>query len=277
VTLESSRSGGNGPPSPARSCNDAAVPLLPGAEPFTFPGGAIGVLLCHGFTGTPHSLRPWGECLAAAGLAVSCPRLPGHGTRWQEANLTTWEDWYAEVERAFQALRADCDAVFLMGLSMGATLALRLAEEHGADVAGLVLVNPSLTSERPEVRLLPVLSRLRGSAKAIGNDVKKPGVQELAYDRTPLKAAYEMSKMWRVVRADLGKVHQPLLVFRSREDHVVEPVSTRLLLDRVSSEDVDERILEDSYHVATLDNDAPAIFSGSLAFVRDHAPAATGG
>ena len=73
------------------------MPVLPGAEPFTHDGGSTGVLLCHGFTGSPKSMRPWAEYLAAEGLSVSLPRLPGHGTRWQDANTVTWRDWYSAM------------------------------------------------------------------------------------------------------------------------------------------------------------------------------------
>ncbi len=71
--------------------------VLPGAEPFSHDGGTVGVVLCHGFTGTPQSLRAWAEALAAAGHSVRLPRLPGHGTTWPEMNTTTWRDWYGEV------------------------------------------------------------------------------------------------------------------------------------------------------------------------------------
>src|SRR5579859_1859428 len=105
--------------------------LLPGAEPFeAAPGGAygrVGVLLCHGFTGSPQSLRPWARHLAEAGFRVSLPLLPGHGTRWKDLQSTTWQDWYAEVDKALRVLREDCDSVFVAGLSMGGGLALRLA------------------------------------------------------------------------------------------------------------------------------------------------------
>jgi carboxylesterase len=244
---------------------------MPGAEPFAADGGPVGVLLCHGFTGTPQSLRAWAEQLAAAGFAVELPRLPGHGTRWPDLNATGWPDWYGEVERAFDRLRQRCAQVFVAGLSMGGTLALRLAEQRGAEVAGLVLVNPSLATERWDARLLlPLLHRVVPSFPGIASDIKKPGVTELAYDRTPLRAAYSLSKLWAVTRADLGRVSAPILVFRSREDHVVEPLSGRLLQAGCRSCPVDERVLPDSYHVATLDNDAPTIFAGSVEWIRAH-------
>ena len=241
---------------------------MPGAEPFHHEGGRTGALLVHGFTGTPQSLRDWGQHLADAGLSVALPRLPGHGTTVDEANLTHWEDWYAEIERHLALLRERCDDVFVMGLSMGGTLSIRLAEEHGDEVAGLVLVNPSLLTKRPDRFLLPVLRWVKPTWPGIASDIKKPGVTELAYDKVPVKAAYQLSRLWVTTRGDLGKVDQPLLVLRSTEDHVVEPDSARMLLEKVSSNDVTEVLLDDSYHVATLDNDAPMIFERSLEFVR---------
>jgi carboxylesterase len=244
------------------------MPLMPGAEPFRHDGGPVGALLCHGFTGTPQSLRPWAEHLAAADLTVRLPRLPGHGTSVAEANLTTWNDWYAELERNFLELSRECEQVFVMGLSMGGTLALRLAEVHGGSISGLVLVNPSLLTKRPDRFLLPALRLVVPSWAGIASDIKKPGSVELAYDRIPMKAAYSLGKLWSTTRADLGKVSQPILIFRSPEDHVVEPDSCVLLQEKVASTDVREVLLENSYHVATLDNDAPTIFEGSVEFVR---------
>jgi carboxylesterase len=186
-------------------------------------------------------------------------------------NATRWEDWYGEIERGFDRLRGRCDSVFVMGLSMGGTLALRLAEQRREEVTGVVVVNASLATERKDAKLLPVLSKVLPSFPGISDDIKKEGVTEHAYERTPLRAAASLAQLWRLVSADLGKVTQPLLVFRSAEDHVVEPASGALIMSSVSSTDVREIVLTDSYHVATLDNDAPLIFDESLAFVRAHA------
>ena len=248
--------------------------VAPHAEPFfadATPGAdgqRVGVLLSHGFTGSPASMVPWAEHLAAQGYGVAVPRLPGHGTSWQEANRTTWADWYGEVDRAFEKLAADCDQVVVGGLSMGGGLVLELAANRGRQVAGIVLVNAAVNTLRKDVLALPVLKHLLGSFPGIANDIKKPGVQEHGYGRTPLRAAHSMMGGWKQVREDLPKVTQPILLFRSAEDHVVDPSSARIIRSQVSSRDVTERILEDSYHVATLDNDAPLIFSESADFVR---------
>lgn len=243
------------------------MPVQPHAHPFAADGGPVGVLLSHGFTGSPASMRPWGEFLAERGYTVRIPRLPGHGTTWQEMNRTGWSDWYAELEAALDELVARCEHVVVGGLSMGGCLALRLAEQRGRDVAGLVLVNPAVASENKQLRAVPVLKWLVGSRPGIGNDIKRPDVVEHSYTRVPLKALHAMMRMWRVTRDDLPKVTQPLLMFRSAEDHVVEPLSARIITQRVSSRDLDERMLEESYHVATLDNDAATIFEESARFV----------
>ena len=251
----------------------ASAPVMPGAEPIDLRGGPVGVLLSHGFTGTPQSMRPWAEHLADAGLTVACPLLPGHGTRWQDMNDTTWDDWYGAVETGFDDLRRRCSTVFAMGLSMGGTLVLRLAEQRAEQVAGVVVVNTSLATERKDAKLLPLAKRLVGSFPGIANDIKKPGATELAYDRLPLKAAHSLQQAWPVVCRDLSRITAPVLVFRSAVDHVVEPISGRTLMAGLAGATVEERVLEDSYHVATLDNDAPRIFEDSLRFVREHAPA----
>lgn len=245
------------------------MPILAGAEPFTYDGSTeIGVLLCHGFTGSPQSLAPWGRKLADTGFTVTCPLLPGHGRTWQEMNRTGWPDWYREVDQAFDELRSRCTSTFVFGLSMGGTLALRLAQRHGSAVAGLVLVNPSVLTLRKDAAFLPLLSRIVPSMPGISNDIKKPGSTELAYRRLPLRAAASLSKLWHVVRGDLDRIEAPLLLLRSAVDHVVEPENARTVLAGVRSTDTREVVLPESYHVATLDNDADVIFSSSIEFAQ---------
>ncbi len=239
------------------------------AEPFHADGGPVGVLFCHGFTGSPWSLLEWAKLTADAGYTVSLPRLPGHGTSWQELNVTGWRDWYAAAERAFLELRTSCEVVFVAGLSMGCALALRLAEKYPDEVAGLVLVNPAVMGY-PKMLAVPVLHHFKASSKAIGSDIAEPGILERAYERTPLRAANSMMRMWVDVRACMDLVGCPLLVFRSAVDHVVPAASTAFVVSHVSSEAITERVLERSYHVATMDRDKEQIFSESLAFFAQH-------
>lgn len=261
-------------PAPTTAKGTGPMSVIPGAEPFSREGGPVGVLLCHGFTGSPQTVRPWAEFLADAGMTVSVPRLPGHGTTWQEMNRTRSEDWFAEAERNFELLRAKTDEIILMGLSLGGCLALRIAELRGAAVRGLVLVNPSLAPDTKLFALAPVMKLFVPSLKGIGSDIKKPGMQEIAYGRVPVKAAATLPRLWRATRAGLDQLSQPVLVYRSTTDHVVGPASLQLLRAALPAGQLTVRDCENSYHVATLDNDAPEIFAGSLEFVRAHSGAA---
>ncbi len=244
------------------------MPLFAEAESFTADGGPIGVVVSHGFTGTPESVRDWAHALADAGYSVRLPLLPGHGYTWRETNRSNWQQWYATVEQAYDELAARCDTVFGAGLSMGATLVTRLAEQKGAALAGLILVNPAFGTRRVDARFAPYVSWLIRSQKSIGGDIKKPGVEEPANDRTPVVAFASLTKLWKVTVADLSKVTAPIRMFRSVEDHVVDSLSAQLLKSGATSTTVEETLLENSYHVATMDYDAPAIFQGSLDFIR---------
>jgi carboxylesterase len=245
--------------------------LLPGAEPFEHAGGPVGVLLCHGFTGSPQTVRSWADYLAGQGLSVSLPRLPGHGTTWQDMARTGWQDWYGAVDAAFTALAARCEQTFVFGISMGGCLAFRLAEVRGSAVRGLVVVNPSLAADNKLLTVAPVLKYVLRSVPGIASDIKKPGVKEVGYDKVPVAAAASLPGLWGITTKHLNEVTQPVLVYRSAVDHVVGPASMRVLLAGVPEGLVTVRELAESYHVATLDNDAEAIFEGSLKFVQDHA------
>jgi carboxylesterase len=240
-------------------------------QPFAHDGGRVGVVLSHGFTGTPASMRPWADHLAAAGFTVRLPRLPGHGGTWQETNQSRWPQWYAAIERAYDEVAARCDAVFAAGLSMGGTLVTRLAEQKGDAIAGLVLVNPAYGTARFDAKFAPYITWLIKSRPSIGGDIKKPGVEEPANDRTPVVAFASLTKLWKVTVADLAKVTAPIRMYRSTEDHVVEPLSAKLLKAGATSTTVEEIMLDNSYHVATLDNDAPQIFAGSVEFFHTRA------
>ena len=259
---------------PTDASGPAAAPADAPADPFSAParpeltgGRKIGVLLSHGFTGSPYSMKPWGRALAERGYAVEVPRLPGHGPTWQEMNTTTWGDWHGELSGVLDRLLADNDAVVLCGLSMGAALVLQLAAEHDDEIAGVVVVNPAVATKRKDVKLLPLLKHVVKAFPAIANDIKKTGQDEHGYDKTPLKAAHSMMAAWPGVIAGLGKVTKPVLYLRSAEDHVVDELSEAIITKALASEDVTRISLDDSYHVATLDNDAEKIVEESAAFI----------
>ena len=247
------------------------VSVLDGAEAISLdagPDAPASIVFCHGFTGTPGSIRPWAEYLHQQGYHVTAPRLPGHGTRWQDMAVTGWPDWYRALDQAVDAAVRRGKPVFAFGHSMGGTLVLRLAEQRGGDLAGVVVCNPSLFDKRFTVRyLVPIIRRVVRSVGGIGSDIAKPGAVETSYPRIPLDALDSLRKLWRITTADLPRITVPLRVFHSAVDHVVHPDNTRLLLDRISSTDVGDQLLERSFHVAPLDFDAELLNTGSAEFV----------
>ncbi|MCH1868234.1 carboxylesterase [Nocardioides sp. CFH 31398] len=256
---------GPGTPPAVRDPRAEAVAIE--ARPDLTAGRRVGVLLSHGFTGSPASIRPWATALGERGYGVVVPRLPGHGTTWQDMATTSWDDWYAELDRALSALVATHDTVVVGGLSMGGALALRLAAERPADVAGLLLVNPAVTSRDRRLVAVPLLKRLVATQPGIVDDIRLEGQDEVGYAKVPLAALDTMLRGWRALRPELPRVTAPLLVFRSVVDHVVDPSSAALVTAAVSSDEVTEQLLTRSWHVATLDHDAPVIAAASADFV----------
>jgi carboxylesterase len=144
----------------------ASETLSAPARPELTGGRRIGVLLSHGITGNPTSMVPWGAHLAEQGYAVEVPLLPGHGTTWEDANTTTFDDWYGTINRTFDQLRGEVDTVVVGGLSMGGAIALRLAADRGDQIAGVVVVNPALASRRKDLLALPLLKYVVGGFPA---------------------------------------------------------------------------------------------------------------
>lgn len=238
--------------------------IIPGAEPFRFDAGPIGVLLQHGFTGCPASLRPMGRWLADHGISAVGPRLPGHGTTWEDLEGTTWQDWQRTSEEALLDLADRCSTVIAVGLSMGGAMVLHLAAKHPDRVKGVVAVNPDV--RRPELMFAPMVRLFTRTTKGVGNDIKKPGQDEIVYDRVPLKAAIQLGTFYRMVQKELASMRLPLLVFSSPEDHVAKPSNSRYVMDHVGSRQKELVTLNNSYHVATLDFDAELIFERTLQF-----------
>ena len=241
----------------------------PGAEPWSSPGeGArakVGILLVHGFTGSPISLRPLAELLARRGFAVDLPLLPGHGTTWREMLPTRYDDWRAAVVKSAERLAARTDKLVLCGLSMGGTLALDVASAGDVLPAGLVVINTQILDRKGiVVKLGPWLEKILPvvPAKAAGlrsNDIAKPGVGEQAYGWVPSAAGNSLVRALPRVRSQVERLTCPVLVAYSRHDHSVSPENSKRLLGMIRSTDLTELVLERSYHVATLDYDLELI------------------
>lgn len=245
---------------------EETYPVLKGAEPYYAEGGKEGVLVSHGFTGSTQSMRPLAEALAEAGYTVCLPRLKGHGTHYEDMERTSRHDWKESVEEGYRWLKERCGTIYMAGLSMGGTLTLYMAERH-PDIRAIALINAAI--DMPALKEIGDPEEVR-FLDAIGSDIKKPDVTELAYEKTPVKSVKEILALMEEVRADLGKVRCPALLLVSDEDHVVPPGNSAIIGEGISSGVIEKVQLKNSYHVATLDNDKDKIIENVLRFFKEY-------
>ncbi len=249
--------------------------VRPGAESVSREGhgplAESGILLVHGFTGSPVSLRPLCELLSKRGFAVEMPRLPGHGTRPRDLLPTRYADWRAEALSGLTRLRARTQHVFAVGLSMGGTLVLDLATTEKLD--GVITINAQILDRGGLiVKLAPLIEKILpiAPASAAGltkNDIKKGGDED-AYDWVAAAAGNSLVRALPEVRSRLGALSCPLLVIYSRDDHSVPPDNSKALPALVGSKNVTVLELHDSYHVVTLDNDLPLVDQSIASFAE---------
>ncbi|MCH1626603.1 alpha/beta hydrolase [Ferdinandcohnia quinoae] len=241
-------------------------PVLKEAEAFYFEGNDIGILVSHGFTGSTQSMRFLGEQLAKEGFTVCGPRLKGHGTHFEDMELSMYQEWIESLEEGFKRLRETCSKIFITGLSMGGTLTLYLASKY-PEIKGIIPINAAIEIEE--------MAKLAGALEprfldAIGSDIKKEGVIELAYEKTPLKSIGEIVQLMRITKERLPLISCPALIFVSTEDHVVPPENSMYIMETITSSDKEIVKLTNSYHVATIDNDKELIAEKSVKFIKEH-------
>jgi carboxylesterase len=243
------------------------VDVLPGCEPYSHRGGPSGVLVLHGFTGNPASMRSIAELCASAGYSVELPRLPGHGTTIEDMIPTTWSDWSKTAEDAFDQLAERCERVAIVGLSMGGGLAAYVCEVRPS-VVGCVFINPLVKPAPLEMieGINALLEAGLSTVESIGSDIKKEGGFEGSYDATPLAPAKSLFEGIANVHDNLNLIVAPSLLLSSREDHVVTSDNGDDLASMTSGP-IERVWLEDSYHVATMDNERELVESLTMDFL----------
>lgn len=230
--------------------------------------GHIGIVLVHGFTGSPAAMRPWAEYLNARGYSVRVPLLPGHGTKPADLNEVAWPAWPAKVTAEITELDKYCSQIFVAGLSMGGGTTLHVAAELGEKLSGIILVNPMIHVRGISPTLAFVISRLVKFGKSVGNDIKRKGVTEYSYDKMPYRGIHQLLTMLKLTRAALPSVKVPMQLFHSVDDHTLPVSNTEIIMREVGSATKSRIELLNSYHVATIDHDSELIFANSLTFIE---------
>ena len=247
---------------------------------FYLPGGNDCVLLVHGLTGTPAEMRPVAKQLARQGFSVLCPQIAGHCGSVADLKRSTWQDWYASIERAFEVAKQTHSRVYVAGLSMGALIALKLAEEKGSRVDGLGLLSVTFFYDgwnMPHIRrrlLLPVVlysplryfmswrenppygikcERTRAAVHNVLTSRDAKTSQKIGIFLTPAVTIHENLRLIRATKNALSGVHSPALIVHSTEDDTASIKNAHYVAARISSGKVETFFVEDTYHVLTLD------------------------
>jgi carboxylesterase len=230
--------------------------------------GHVGVVLVHGFTGSPAAMRPWAEFLNAHGYSVRVPLLPGHGTKPADLNEVEWPAWPAKVSSEIAELQKHCSQIFVAGLSMGGGTTLQVAAEQGDKLSGIILVNPMIHVKGISPTLAFVISRVIKFGKSVGNDIKRPGVTEYSYDKMPYRGIHQLLTMLKLTRAALPSIKVPMQLFHSVDDHTLPVSNTEIIMREIGSSNKSRIELLNSFHVATIDYDNELIFANSLTFIE---------
>lgn len=237
--------------------------VIPGAESYLLKGNSIGILICHGFNGTPQSMEYLGRKFAEQGFTVYSFRLKGHGTHVDEMESCSCHDWIKDVENGYHLLKQTCSKVFVIGQSMGGALALDLAGK--VDVEGVLTINAALKVPDYEHYRHLTVPRFIPDDKP---DIKDPKAVEITYSKVPIHAINELLYLMDKVKQDLEKVSCPILLFHSPEDHVVPQQCSYEIYHFVSSKDKNMVSLNNSYHVASLDYDRDKIIEAAISFIN---------
>ncbi len=240
-------------------------PLCPGGEPFFFPGGPVGVLLIHGFTGAPREMRQLGAFLADHGMTALGIRLPGHGTRPEDLRRVTWRDWAEAVAIGAETLRAWCAYVFLCGLSLGGILALYEAARQPPD--GLIVMASPYRIRDIRLRFLWLIKRL---IPEVGKRSAGPQVraEPVPYPWYPLTAVEELLQALQATTARLSLVRCPTLLIYSRADRTVPPDQGWAIYHRLGSRDKTIHWLVHSGHGIPEDVEREEVFEQIERFIR---------
>ena len=248
-----------------------AAQVIEGAQEWSHEAtSTVGALVVHGFTGNPSSMRELAQSFADAGFNVELPRLAGHGTEVADLLDKRWSHWSSDAEAAYQRLSKRCSKVVVAGLSMGGALTLWLASKH-PELAGIVCINP-VTQPLGDDMMGAITSMLDAGTEVfpgIGSDIADPNVKESSYSETPLRALSSlMVDGVGPLSTTYGSIKVPMMLFSSRNDHVVDPQQGDFLAANYGGR-CERVMLEKSFHVATQDLEKDVINSRAVDFARE--------
>lgn len=248
--------------------------IIPGSEPFFFPGGRTGCILMHGFTAMPEETRPLGEFLAENGLSVLGLRLAGHASHPLNLRRTHWQDWLEDVETGLALLSATCDRIFLIGQSMGGMIALTAAARY--PVAGIVGISTSAGPVQPTgsfgftvyAFIRPSIYKKSYAPSLPLGDRREP--EYPAYPWFPTRILGELYKLRLAMDLSLSEVSVPVLVIQSRDDPAIPPGSADYIINRITASQKSITWIEQAGHSILLSENRRQAFEAILSFIEQN-------
>lgn len=243
--------------------------VIPTAEPFFLPGGTVGCLLVHGFTGTPKEMRWLGESLNQKGNTVLGIRLAGHATTPEDLLRSRWWDWLASLEDGLNLLRGCTESQVVLGLSLGGVLSLIAASRYS--LKGVVAMStPSSLPEDPRLHYLGVLSLFKPKLEKGEDDFHNPDAKQVhvSLPHTPTRSIQELAAAIDEMHRALPEIKVPALLIQSRLDRVIAPDSLENIYNHIGSQDKTRLWVENSGHVITEEPDREQVFAAASNFIQ---------
>lgn len=283
---------------PQHHAAQASIDALLGSIGFIERKGKVGVLLVHGLTGTPAEMKQFGKVIARQGFTVACPELAGHCATIEDLTATKWLDWYKSIEIAFDALKEECEHVFVVGLCMGSLIALMLAAKRKLEVAGVILLSTTFFYDGwnvPKLRqklLLPLVlytplkyfiqweepppygikdERVRAMVHAVLENRDSQAADKVGYFKIPATVILESVRMIKAAKKILKNVTTPTLIVHSTEDDIASIKNAYYTHENILSETVETFYVDDTYHVLTLDKRKDDIAKRTARFCKEQA------
>ena len=242
--------------------------IMPGAEPFYFPGNSTGCLMIHGFTGTPKEMRWMGEYLNKKGYSVFGIRLAGHATQLPDLMRTRWHDWVISVEEGIDILRMTCKNIFTLGLSMGGVLSLLAADRY--DIKGAICMStPFELSKDWRLKIAKQLSVIVPTVSKGESDLqnKEAAKSHLDYPVYPTRSISELNDLLKEMQGALPRIKKPVLLMHSKSDGLSYKNSVKIH-SLLGSLDKEIFLLEKSRHVITEDVERNEVFRKAEYFIN---------
>jgi carboxylesterase len=237
----------------------------PETAPFLFQAGETACLLIHGFTGTPWALRELAEHLAEGGITASAPLLPGHGTSPEDLQKTKWKSWVDTARQEFDRLRKRQSSMFVLGHSMGGSIALWLAAERKID--GIITLAAPVSLPGIQMAAIPLIRPFVAFRKK-RRFSEKSWKEQIGYDRYPLDSVLELGKFLKVLRKRLSDVKCPILIVHGSKDRRIQVKNAERIFSEVGSAEKRKIVLDDPNHMITLGAGREKVIGETVEFIR---------